>query len=127
MKIWADSQKRKGRDKMCSQHVDRQMSLTARTSVSHSHPLLSRGELFCPFVELQAIWIEGQLHAKHRNTNRHSSLDIYAPFFSWLTLSLAYTNTHLHTGDILSQHSQAGVELLTGLQNGTMGILGPLR
>lgn len=48
-------------------------------------------------------------------------------FFSWLTLSLAYTNTHLHMGDVLSQRSQAGVELLTGLQSGTMGILGPLR
>lgn len=50
----------------------------------------------------------------------------YALFF-FLAHTLAYTNTHLHTGDILSQRSQAGVELLTGLQNGTMGILGPLR
>lgn len=35
MKIRADRQKQKGRDKMCSQHADRRMSLTARSRVPH--------------------------------------------------------------------------------------------
>lgn len=61
-----------------------------------------------------------QKHKKTLNPGHYA-------LFSYLTICIAYTNTHFHTGDILSQHSQAGVEVLTGPQNGTTGILGSLR
>lgn len=40
---------------------------------------------------------------------------------------LAQRNTRLHMGAILSQRSQAVLQLLIGMQNRAMGILGPLK
>lgn len=40
---------------------------------------------------------------------------------------LAQTNTRLHMGVILSRRSQAVLQLLIGMQNRAMGILGPLK
>lgn len=61
--------------------------------------------------------------AHTEGTETQTSQDL---FFLAHTLLCIHKRSPTHTGDILSQHGQA-VELLTGLQNGTMGILGPLR
>lgn len=45
METWADSQKQKGQDKMCSQRVDGQMPPTVRTPAPREHPLLPRRTL----------------------------------------------------------------------------------
>lgn len=110
MDIQADGQQQKGQDKMCSRHVGgrtvRRLFLPGLLFLI-STPCCPEKTSFCPFVELQAVQKQEHKQDTHPRALRCS-------FLAHTPLSLAYTQPHPHTGDVLSQRSQAGVELSSG-------------
>lgn len=66
-------------------------------------------------------------YTQRTETQTHPSQDITLFFLDSHSLLHTQTLTYTHKGDMLLQHGQDGVELLTGLQSGTMGMMGPLR
>lgn len=62
-------------------------------------PAVQKRVSFCLLVELQAIQIEGQLHTKNRNTNRHTSLDIMLFFLG------SHKHSPTHGGQFIAAQS----------------------